>query len=204
MVEFIITILVGVTVAFLILGGITATTMALISISSFIAKNHSYLYLYGALILMVIMIAMIFWFVGAIVLDRYKDYKYEKGRKKYKNKKQFCYDILKYRNYYKEYDVSEYDKDKKVIKELQYCGLVENKNGELLHVLHKIIFENSILTKEVYIFYSDDSVENLSTRLIDVDINKYSSPEKFWEEEINENRKRVYNKYEYKRLSMIL
>lgn len=192
----IITIIVG--AIFLLAPGISAMGGLVIlgAVNSFFVKYNVYSYIF--FIFLFIGSIMALWMIGELVRMKYREKRWEKGRMKYRNKKQFCYDILEEKSYYKKYHSQGFGENGKDIKELENFGLLSDRNNKRLNYLHKIVFEDGVITKETYIFYTDSSAENIVTRVIDLDIEKYSSPEEFWIEEIYGNREKVFNRYGYR------
>lgn len=190
------TIIIGAIASALLGFSVVGGAVALTVIHDFCVKYNIYMYIFFMFMLVGGILAL--WLTGECIRMKYSEKRWEKGRKKYKNKKQFCYDILEEKSYYKKYNMQEFGKDDKTIIELEDFSLLFNKNNDIVNYLHKIVFEDGVIKKETYIFYTDYSAENIITRFIDLDVEKYSSPEEFWIEEIYGNREKVFNRYGYK------
>lgn len=190
------TVIIGVLAVIIVCACLVGGFMTLAIVHEFMVKYEIYNYI--ALLVLISCIIVVCYLMGECCRMKYHITRWEKGRKKYKNKKQFSQDILKWKDYYKKYNINNCKKNNKVIKELENYGLLLDSNDEIINFLHKVVFEDDILVKEMYIFYNDYEVKNLVTRFIDIDLEKYSTPDEFWDEEFYGNRQRLLEKYGYK------
>lgn len=196
MVKFFSTVIIGILALIVAYAGVAGSFVTIAILHQFLVEYNIYSYL--ALLLFSMCIGAICYLSGMCCKMKYSMIRWEKGRKRYKSKRQFCQDILAWKDYYKKYNGDKYLKNDKVIKEIQNYGLLLNSKDEIINFLHKMVFEDDILVKEIYIFYNDYEVKNLITRFIDIDLEQGLTPDEFWDKEFYGNREKILKKYGYK------
>lgn len=86
------------------------------------------------------------------------------------------------------------DKTEEVI----HSYAAKDATDKLLLCIHKIVFVNNNLTKDIYIFNSLDGVRKVIVEDVEIDIDKYSTPKEFWKNEMIKRRAKILEDNGYK------
>lgn len=78
--------------------------------------------------------------------------------------------------------------------EIMHSYGVKNATDKLFLCWHKVVFVNNILTKDIYTFDSLYSKRKVIVEDVEIDIDKYSTPKEFWENEMIKRRNKIFGR----------
>lgn len=186
--------------AFIIGGVAVGGLLTLPAVNEFFVKNNVY-----EIILICInmsLVRIVIYLTGEHIMMRHTDYISEKGRKKYTSKAQFSADILRYIKAFKQYKMMTYSVHGDKTEEIIHSYAAKDATDKSLLCIHKIVFVNNNLTKDIYIFNSLDSVRKVIVEDVEIDIDKYSTPREFWDNEMIKRRTKILEDNGYKAITI--